>query len=250
MKKISTSDLIPFDLFASSHPIEVDVVYADARHTENMFGDVYRQGAVMSGHIDMVVMVLIAAQILHKNQGWILQIKDCLRPVEAQQKMMDTDIVRANRQWLEEPRFLSPRGLGGHPRGMAVDVCAKDKSGRSIDFGTAFDAFAHSPLAQHNPAHRQHPDLTGDVMRNRQILDGAMLDAARKTERDLTLLSTEWWDFRFPADYSSAFEAISDEDLPAWQRLCDDSSPAIIPEKEAARMRSAVFDRLDKIGNL
>lgn len=248
MDIISPDDLIPFDLFTGSHPVLVDPVYADPLHPENIFGAIYHPDALLSGHIDMVMLVLIAAQFLHKNTGWTLVIKDCLRPIEAQQKMVETEIVQANPQWLQEPRFLSPPGLGGHPRGMAVDVTAIDRSGCSIDFGTSFDAFAKSPLPQHNRAHRDHPDLPDSVLENRRFLNEAMVFAAQKIGRDLVLLSTEWWDFRFPASYSSAYAPISDVDLKPWQKMVT-KAPCSIPTEEERRIKSVIFDRLDKFGD-
>ncbi|HNQ91903.1 MAG TPA: M15 family metallopeptidase [Alphaproteobacteria bacterium] len=248
MDIISPDDLVPFDLFTASHLVAVDLVYADPAHSENIFGGLYSRDALTWGHVDMVTLVLVAAQFLHKKTGWMMVIKDCLRPIEAQQKMVRTEIVRANPHWLEEPRFLSPPGLGGHPRGMAVDITALDHNGCSIDFGTPFDKFSDSPLPQHNRAHREHPDLPEFVQENRRKLDEAMVYAAQKTGQELILLSTEWWDFRFPPARSAKFAPISDADLYPWQKIVSGEAFPI-PLEEQERMKLKVFDRLDKLSD-
>jgi len=78
--------------------------------------------------------------MLNDGHGWTLIVKDCLRPIEAQAKMVETPIVKANPHWIVEPRFLSSPGQGGHPRGMAVDLDAINADGAPVDFGTCFGA--------------------------------------------------------------------------------------------------------------
>ncbi|MBE2190779.1 MAG: D-Ala-D-Ala dipeptidase [Alphaproteobacteria bacterium] len=247
MELILPDDLISFNLFTSTHPIEVDLSYANAQHPENLFGQIYHPKARMWGHIDLVTLTLFAALILRKNHNWTLVVKDCLRPIEAQQKMIETDIVRTHPHWLEEPRFLSSPGQGGHPRGMAVDIAAKDANGHDIDFGTAFDAFSDRPDAENNPAHREYVNLAPSIKSNRECLNQAMAISASRMGKELVFLSTEWWDFRFTAEWISKFEPISDVRLEQWQKMV--SAPIPIPEDKAKDIHLRVFDRLDKLGD-
>jgi D-alanyl-D-alanine dipeptidase len=242
MTSISRTDLIPFSLFTESFPLRVDPVYAKEGHPENVFGALYQEKAVISGHRDMVALVLLAALRLFAEAGWTLVVKDCLRPVEAQEKMLQTPIVKANPHWLDEPRFLSPPGKGGHPRGMAVDLAADGPDGAAINFGTPFDHFAASPAPEINPAHREHPNLPEPVQKNRGILERAMTQAAIDLGLPLLPLPQEWWDFRFPASYSSAYAPLSDADLPPFLKVMTEPSP--IPEGEKLRMRESVLARL------
>lgn len=251
LKYISNSDLIPFDLAAAlpmvGNALICDCVYAQKDHKENVFGQIYASEARILGHKDMVLLVLLAAMDLYKIHGWTMVVKDCLRPVEAQQKMMDTDIVRQNPQWLEEPRFLSSPGQGGHPRGLAVDLSARDKNGADIDFGTAFDHFSHCSDAEHNPAHRQHPYLTASVSGNRTRLNAAMERAAERLEMELVLLSTEWWDFRVPAALSNQYAPVQDADLEPWQKMT--TPPSDIPQAQKDKITLSLTNSLKKFGN-
>ncbi|MDY0029815.1 MAG: M15 family metallopeptidase [Pseudobdellovibrionaceae bacterium] len=251
LKYIPNADLIPFDLAASlptvGNALICECVYAQKDHKENVFGQIYAPEARILGHKDMVLLVLLAAMDLHQSHEWTLIVKDCLRPVEAQQKMIDTDIVRKNPQWLEEPRFLSSPGQGGHPRGLAVDLSACDKDGRNIDFGTAFDHFSHSSDAAHNPAHRQHPHLAASVRENRGKLDRAMERAAKTLKMELVFLSTEWWDFRMPAAYSNMFSPIRDADLEPWQKMI--TAPSDIPQAQKDKITLSLTNSLKKFGN-
>ncbi len=245
MNAISKDDLIPFNLVARlGYPVEVDQAYANAAHPENVFGQIYHPHANLWGHIDMVTLAVLAAQKLRKEQGWTLVVKDCLRPVEAQQKMMETEIVQANPHWLVEPKFLSSPGQGGHPRGMAIDIDAKDKFGRAVDFGTAFDSFSGDAHPEKNPAHRKFPYSSDQVKENRSRLDAAMLDAAGKMGRNILLLSTEWWDFRFPSDEIGHLSPIEDKNLADWQKIM--TAPAKIPESQEKRMALMLANALQK----
>ena len=122
MKKIAPADLVALDDFTSTYPVKVDVVYARPDHPDNMFKTkIYRPDAKMWGHRELVPIILAAAQICFKKTGWFFEVKDCLRTYEAQALMRETEIVKRNPQWLEEPgRLLSPPGAGGHPRGRRL----------------------------------------------------------------------------------------------------------------------------------
>jgi D-alanyl-D-alanine dipeptidase len=225
LKNIDPSELIALDDFTGTHPLKVDLVYAQPRHPENMFKTaIYRPDAKMWGHREMVAIILTAAELCFKETSWAFAVKDCLRTVEAQALMTETEIVRAHPQWLEEPgRLLSPPGRGGHPRGMAVDIALVDQNGDDIDMGVPFDYLTED--RHNNPAARDYTRFCDDEARNqrilhhRRVLEKSMLQAARAAERELVPLPQEWWDFRFPHAYTSLFAPIHDADLPPEMRM-------------------------------
>jgi len=219
LQRIHASELVALEDFTGAHPLKVDLVYAQARHPDNMFkAAIYRPDAKMLGHRDMAGIILNAAQICFRKTGWIFEVKDCLRTVEAQEMMRQTDIVKAHPQWLEEPgRLLSPPGKGGHPRGMAVDIILIDPNGDEIDMGTPFDYLTED--RGNNPAARNYTAFSSEILGNRRVLEEAMMQSAREAGRELLPLPQEWWDFRFPAAHTALFEPIRDADLPPEMRM-------------------------------
>jgi D-alanyl-D-alanine dipeptidase len=224
MKTIAPGDLVVLDEFVGRKPLRVDTVYAKAGHPDNMFGAaIYRPDARMLCHFQMAPLIVRAAELLHAETGHYLECKDCLRPLEAQQKIIDSAIVRAHPQWLEEPRLFSPPGRGGHPRGMAIDVVIVDGNGEELDMGTRFDYL--TPDKSVNPAARDYIDFgRGDaynalVVENRALLTRVMMRAAEETGRTLWPLPQEWWDFRFPNDYTAEYAPVRDADLPPSLRM-------------------------------
>lgn len=219
MKKIPPEDLICLNDLVDRYPIGVDLVYAQPHHPENMFKtEIYRPEAKMWGHKDLVDIVLHAAKICHEQYGWRFIIKDCLRTTDAQQRMSETAVVKANPHWLQEPnRLLSPPGMGGHPRGMAVDIDPIDSQGHAVDMGTPFDYLTTD--RQHNPAARSFNGFAPHVLENRQRLEKAMLEGATFFKRPILPLPQEWWDFRFLPDYTRQFAPLSDADLPPAMQM-------------------------------
>jgi zinc D-Ala-D-Ala dipeptidase len=214
MQRIPVNHLVFFDELAKAYPLKVDLVYAQPSHADNHFGPIYDARARMLGHRDLAAVICLSATRLFQSQGWILVLKDCLRPVEAQEKMIETDIVKSNPHWLIEPRFLSNSGQGGHPRGMAVDVGAIDVRGIEINFGTPFDYFSSSTNVSVNKAHRDYKNHSDDIKNNRSILEGVIVNAAKDLGFEILPLPQEWWDFRFLSSYTNQFEPIADADLP------------------------------------
>lgn len=240
LKTIRPEDLVALDDYVASHPIRVDTVYAKPAHKDNMFKEgIYRPQAKMLCHKEMLPVILRAAEICHAKSGHYFEIKDCLRPLEAQQKIIETDIVRAHPQWLEEPRLFSPPGKGGHPRGMAVDIVLVDQQGRELDMGTAFDYLTQDK--SHNPAARDFTDFGRGaeynemVAANRRLLTESMLAAARELGREIVPLPQEWWDFRFPNDYTATFQPVSDFDLPPDMRMTAAKARVTVPPPAAPK---------------
>lgn len=218
---VTADDLVALDDYTTTHPILIDPVYADAKHPENMFGcAIYRRDAKIWAHKLFAPLILHAATLCHAESGYIFEIKDCLRTVEAQSLMRDTEIVKANPHWLEEPnRLLSPPGKGGHPRGMAVDIVLIDQDGNYVDMGTPFDYLTPDPAL--NPAARSFMDLPQQVLAHRALLESCMMRAAAALSLPLLPLPQEWWDFRFPYEMSNLYAPIHDRDLPRHMRMTD-----------------------------
>lgn len=207
------------DDMAGREPLTVDLVYANAAHPENIFGvALYRTDAKLWMHKDLAQITIRAARNLHTQFGWTLELKDCLRTVDAQTGMQETEIVRKNPHWCEEPDLLlSKPGNGAHPRGMAVDVCVLDANGKHVDMGTPFDYFSEDPVR--NPAHRNYTDLPEAVLQNRRNLENAFAAAAEELSLLLFPLPEEWWDFRFPPEIYETYAPLRDKDLPAEMQM-------------------------------
>jgi D-alanyl-D-alanine dipeptidase len=216
---IAPEDLIAMDTLARETPLRVDLVYAQAEHPENIFKTaLYRPDAKLWLHKDFAEIVVLAAKRCFNEKSLIFVLKDGLRPVEAQEAMEQSDIVKANPHWMaEETRLLAPPGRGGHPRGMAVDVVLETMDGAAIDMGTTFDHLTHDP--RNNPARRDCPDFPPEIQANRKMLEDFMMAAARDLNRPLLPLPSEWWDFRFPQDYSHRYAPIYDRNLPPHMRM-------------------------------
>lgn len=198
--------------YESSHALRIDLVYANGSHPENIFKeDIYCQDAKFWLHKDLAEIVLQAAE-LASSMSRILVLKDGLRPTDAQEKMAQTKVVRANPHWLVPPRMLSPPGLGGHPRGMAVDLTVADKNGKELDFGTVFDALP--PEGAKNPAARDYMDFPAEILENREYLEGIMVEAAGICGREIVPLPNEWWDFRLPDTVFNDYAPLSEKDFP------------------------------------
>ncbi len=214
MKAISPADLIPMDIFTGREPIKTDLVYAQKNHPRNIFGtELYHNKARLWAHKDIAAITLLTARKLNKEFGYTLEIQDCLRTVDVQEAMQETNIVKAHPEWCMEPdRLLAPPGAGGHPRGMAIDVRILDKDGKEVDMGTPFDFMEES-------SHRNYTGFSKEILENRKTLENAFLDSADKLEFPFIGLSSEWWDFRFPPDYAYQFEPFRDADIPPQMQM-------------------------------
>ncbi len=217
---IPATHLICMDPLAAHFSFRVELAYA--REDNLLFGErIYRPDAKLFLQKDLAHIVCHAALYCAQNFNARFILYDGLRTSDAQAKMMDTNRVRENPHWLEEPRLLSPPGTGGHPRAMAIDIGLETLDGKLLDMGTPFDYLAENAAADHNPAHRDHPHLSAEIRENRKKLDQSMEHAARISGQPLTFLPQEWWDFRFPADVYNLFAPIAEADLPPEYRLLD-----------------------------
>jgi D-alanyl-D-alanine dipeptidase len=237
---LSPDDLICLNLLTDEWPLEIDLAYAKPKHPFNQFGQIYHPQSLCWGHIDLLCVLLLAAQELKKNHGWSLRVYDCLRVTEAQQKMVEAPITQQNPHWLVEPRFLSIAGQGGHPRGMAIDIAPVSADGDLVDMGTHFDFFAGSTNPDQNPSHRQYKNFSDSVIKNRTLLEEALLQQAEKLHIPLIALSHEWWDFRLSSDYTNQFKPLSDSDLLPYQKTMSqaESLPPSLKQEQQQRISS------------
>jgi D-alanyl-D-alanine dipeptidase len=248
MKKIDPARFVPMDIFEYTGWLRVDLAYAGRA---SFCGPVYRAGARLWLHDDLAAVTLLAARTVHRKHGLRLVVYDGLRTVTAQEAMLETPVVRANPHWLEgDDRVLSSPGMGGHPRGMAVDVSLEDAAGHLLDMGTDFDEFPEgSSGPDHNRAHRAYAALPEIVKENRAILEGAMTDAALALGLPLLPLPVEWWDFRFPADTVRAHTPVDDRDLPPQMRMTPThlpyaAGPADFPAEHFMALKAALLARI------
>lgn len=238
LKRIDPRDLVPMDLFIADEPLAIDLVYAKAKHPENIFGiAAYHTGARLTLHKDLARIVVAAARTIHQGHGWTLVLKDGLRPIEAQKILIETDIVRNNPHWLEEPRLLSSPGQGAHPRGMAIDVSVLDKDSIPVDMGTVFDEMTPQSA-------RAYTGFSADILQNRAILENAFMNAATALNIPLLPLPSEWWDFRIPASHSGQYAPLSDADLPGPLRMCTEAGPDDAAKEAMAALAKDIANSL------
>lgn len=218
LKKIHPDQLVPMDLCALHFSLEVNLAYANDR-PPNIFGKVYHDDAKLWLHEDLAKLVCLASEICYAKTGYKIILYDGLRTSDAQTKMADSDIVKANPQWMQEPRLLSPPGAGAHPRGMAIDMSLIDAQGNLIDMGTEFDYLAADQSPDKNPAHRQYKLLDPLHDDNRNLLNDAVTKAAQFLNPAIDFLPQEWWDFRFKKDVYEQYAPLADSDLPGEMRM-------------------------------
>jgi D-alanyl-D-alanine dipeptidase len=230
------------DRFTGAEPISIDLVYANADHPRNIFEcAIYKSEARCWAHRDVAAITLLAARFYKDETGNSIQIKDCLRTVDAQERMQETDIVKANPQWMEAPRLLAPPGGGGHPRAMAIDVCALYADGSQVDMGTPFDWMERSSA-------RDYTDFHENILENRRALEHAFVRSAQMINPAFAPYPAEWWDYRFPPDYYNAFAPLSDSDLPPQMQMCETQQTAHknFPEDHFITLATDILAKVDK----
>jgi D-alanyl-D-alanine dipeptidase len=248
--------IVPLNAFVEEFPLAIELVYAQPRNSNNHFANLYGSAADTLWLHERLAVVALVAAVLAQRIGWTLEFWDGLRPVEAQQKMVSYGY---------DPRLVSLPGEGAHPRGMAIDVVARDPDGSLVDMGTPFDHFVESADldAGRNPAARDFTGgWTGDEMAdkaitgNRRQLETLFLRAGQLCGEPILPLPEEWWDFRLPREVWSPLPALSEADLYPCQHLTSAAAPAwtaIAPDLPASiraaveRTRAAVREKLGQI---
>lgn len=225
MNLIHPDDLVDIQdaAIASGVHLRTALAYADsdpASTLNHVFREpIYRQDARMWMHRDLADVVLKAADDCWKQKNIRFVLLDCLRTTDAQRRMADTKIVKANPHWTAPGpnQLLSNPGEGAHPRAMAVDIMLESANGMVLDMGTAFDHWTLDP--KDNPADRKYPHAA-EILNNRNMLNDFMTDAAAHFGREIYLLPSEWWDFRFKPEIYNQYAPLSDADLPPKMRMC------------------------------
>jgi D-alanyl-D-alanine dipeptidase len=124
-----------------------------------------------------VALRLRRAQEALAARGLGLKVFDCYRPVAAQ---------RALWRLMPDPRYVAdPRRGSRHSRGAAVDLTIVTAAGGELAMPTGFDEFSVR-------AHRHYRHLPAEVLRNRDLLETAMVGAG------FIPTPTEWWHFDSP----------------------------------------------------
>lgn len=219
MKKLTATEFIHMNGFTGTHPVKIDLMYVRADHPENNFGEaLYKPDAKLWLYKDFGEVVLKAAQRVYKAYNWVLVLKDGLRPVEAQEKMARTEIIRQNPHWLEEPGMLvSPPGTGAHPRGMAIDLAVETFCGKTVDMGTSVDHFEDN--AYESPAFRNYTGFAPEILERREALSRAFVECGRELGQDILPFPNEWWDYRYPREEYNRFAPVYEADLPESMRF-------------------------------
>ena len=109
-----------------------------------------------------------------ERQGLGLKVYDCYRPLSVQKKF-----------WALVPdeRYVANPAKGSrHNRGAAVDLTLINAKGEELPMPTPYDDFTEK-------AHRDYRNLPEQAIRNREILEKAMV------RRGFVPLPTEWWHF-------------------------------------------------------
>lgn len=130
-----------------------------------------------------IYMRKVVADSISKVQKYIknkynlsIKIFDGYRPLSVQWKLWAI---------MPDDRYVAdPRKGSRHNRGAAIDLTLIDSVGNELDMGTPYDDFTEK-------AHRDYKDLPEKVLKNRSILDEAMIKFGFEP------LSTEWWHFDF-----------------------------------------------------
>lgn len=109
-----------------------------------------------------------------ERQGLGLKVYDCYRPLSVQKRF-----------WALVPdeRYVANPAKGSrHNRGAAVDLTLVNAQGEELRMPTPYDDFTEK-------AHRDYRNLPEQAIRNRDILEKAMV------RRGFVPLPTEWWHF-------------------------------------------------------
>jgi zinc D-Ala-D-Ala dipeptidase len=161
------------DAMAVIPSLQLDIRYASANNFT---------GAIIYPQARCLLRLAVALRLRRVQEslaerGLGLKVFDCYRPQSAQRKLWS---VLPDRRYVADPRKGSR-----HSRGAAVDLTLVTAGGAELAMPTAFDVFTVR-------AHRRFRNLSGQVLRNRAVLEAAMMRAG------FIPTSTEWWHFDAP----------------------------------------------------
>jgi D-alanyl-D-alanine dipeptidase len=245
MKQLTASDFIPLNIFEEAGaPLHINLIYAQREHPDNHFKGLYHPTArLLWAHKDIAPVVVLTSLICKANYGWRIQVNDCFRPVEAQEKMMASGY---------DPSLVSLPGAGAHPRGMAINMQPIDKHDQPIEMGTAYDCFAedldNNPAARNFTRFKKSASEILGIRARRHALETAVHISADLLGLPIYPLPQEWWDFRFEEKAWSEFEPVREAELPSHMHVVN--APTPVPDKvEESWIRFAkeTNDRVMKI---
>lgn len=121
-----------------------------------------------------VAQRLVNVQRYLKGQGLRLVLFDCYRPLSVQKRFWE---IMPDERYVADPKKGSR-----HNRGAAVDVSLADMKRNYLEMPSEFDDFSEK-------AHRNYMGASNIAIRNRQILEDAMVKFGFEA------FPTEWWHF-------------------------------------------------------
>jgi len=107
------------------------------------------------------------------DQGFILVILDCYRPISVQKRMWQ---IKPNPIYVTDPKKGSM-----HNKGLALDLTLADKNGCIIDMGTDFDEFSRQSF--------HGSGATKQIREHRLALKSAC------EKYGLLPITSEWWHY-------------------------------------------------------
>ena len=161
------------DLKAVSPKISLEIVYA----TPNNFTGKIVYSKPLCYLQKSVAERLHRVQLGLEKKGLRLKVLDGYRPLSVQKIFWE---------FVPDPRYVADPAEGSkHNRGAAVDLTLIDRAGRELPMPTPFDDFTEK-------AHRNYQGGSKEAIRNRQILEEAMV------KEGFVPIPTEWWHFDAP----------------------------------------------------
>jgi D-alanyl-D-alanine dipeptidase len=183
----SSQALVELDRFIPG--IRLDIRYATSANI--MHRPVYKTARAFLRL--PAAMALKAVQMDISRDGYGLKIYDGYRPYSV--------TVAFYEQYRDTTFVASPYTGSRHNRGCAVDLTLIDlKTGKELDMPTPFDSFDKQAGAR-------YPDLSPEVLKNRQLLQQVML------RHGFLILPSEWWHFDFAGWRNYPVTDIPFEDL-------------------------------------
>ncbi len=158
----------------------LDIRYATAN---NFMGYPLYSSPLCYLHEDTAVALCkVQAELSTLSLG--LKIYDGYRPLPVQQAMWDA---------IQDDRFVSNPAvrIGGHIRGIAVDVTLIDRDGEELEMPSGFDEF-------NEKAYSSYMGASAAALSNRSLLHAVM------TKHGFSTIDTEWWHFDLNGGYDDA----------------------------------------------
>ncbi len=172
MRVESHPEVALIDIAELDSSIGLDIRYA----TENNFTGKKIYPSARAFLQREAAMALVRANQSLGTRGFRLKVFDAYRPYSVQKRLWQ---IVPDERYVANPRYGSI-----HNRAMAVDVTLTDLKGNDVAMPTGFDDFSER-------AGRTYRNLPPDAIRNRKILDQAMI------QEGFCPIPAEWWHFDY-----------------------------------------------------